>query len=104
MRKMLSRIASAIVGTGLAAGAYAQSWSPQRTVELIVPASAGGSLDQTGRTLQHVWDELKLVPQISTTVNRSGGGHAIAYAYLAKRAGDPHILSITSPTILTNHN
>jgi putative tricarboxylic transport membrane protein len=53
--------------------------------------------------VHRLWDELKLVPVTSTIVNRSGGGHAVAYSFLNQRAGDPHYLSITSATILTNH-
>ena len=83
--------------------AGAQGWVPQRNVELIVPASAGGSLDTTGRTVQRIWGDLKLLPVSSTVSNRAGGGHAVAYSYLNQRAGDPHILSITSATLLANH-
>jgi putative tricarboxylic transport membrane protein len=81
----------------------AQTWKPERHVELIVPAGAGGSLDLTGRTLHRLWEELKLVPASSGVVNRSGGGHAVAYAFLNQRAGDPHYLSITSSTLHTSH-
>jgi putative tricarboxylic transport membrane protein len=83
--------------------AWAQAWKPERNIELIVPASAGGSLDNTGRTIQGVWDGLKLVPAATAVINRAGGGHAKAYAYLSQFAKDPHYLSITSSTILTNH-
>lgn len=86
-----------------ASQAQAQAWKPDRNIELIVPASAGGSLDLTGRTVQRIWDDLKLLPVSSIVANRSGGGHAVAYNYLSQRAGDPHSLSITSSTILTNH-
>lgn len=89
--------------SGAAGEARAQVWKPDRNVELIVPAGAGGSLDNTGRTIHRVWEALGLVPASSTVVNRSGGAHAVAYAYLSQRAGDPHFLSITSSTILTNH-
>ncbi len=92
-----------VLGLLMSAAALAQGWKPQRNVELIVPAGAAGSLDTTGRTVHKIWDELKLVPVTSTIVNRSGGGHAIAYGFLNQRAGDPHYLSITSATILTNH-
>jgi putative tricarboxylic transport membrane protein len=83
--------------------AGAQAWSPQKNIELIVPATAGGSLDITGRTVQRIWEELRLNPVSSTVVNRAGGGHAVAYSFLGQRAGDPHFLSITSSTLLTNH-
>lgn len=107
MMRQLLRVAAgavfAIAGIVPSHTAYAQGWSPQRNVELIVPAGAGGSLDTTGRTVHRLWEELKLVPGTSTVVNRSGGGHAVAYGFLNQRAGDPHYLSITSATILTNH-
>jgi putative tricarboxylic transport membrane protein len=83
--------------------AGAQGWNPQRNVELIVPSTAGGSLDTTGRTVQRIWNDLKLVPATSTVGNRPGGGHAVAYSYLNQRAGDPYYLSITSSTLLANH-
>jgi tripartite-type tricarboxylate transporter receptor subunit TctC len=38
-----------------AAQADAQGWSPQRNVDLIVPSTAGGSLDTTGRTITRIW-------------------------------------------------
>jgi len=87
----------------LSCGALAQGWKPERNVELIVPATAGGSLDAFGRTVQRLWDELKLVPVSSTVANRSGGAHAVAYNFLNQHPGDPYSLSITSATILTNH-
>lgn len=86
-----------------APSALAQGWTPQGNVELIVPASAGGSLDATGRMVQKIWSDLKLVPTSSTVVNRSGGGHAVAYNFLAQHNGDPQFMSITSSTILANH-
>jgi putative tricarboxylic transport membrane protein len=105
---MMRKVQNVVLSIGLAFAAYAapaqaQKWTPERNVELIVPASAGGSLDATGRMLQNVWSDLKLVPTSSTVVNRSGGGHAVAYNYLSQQGGNPHVLSITSSTILTNH-
>ncbi len=87
----------------LAGGAQAQGWKPERHVELIVPAGAGGSLDHVGRVFQKLWDEMKLVPTSSAVVNRSGGGHAIAYNFLNQRANDAHFMSITSSTLHTSH-
>ena len=92
-----------LAGALCASAACAQVWNPQRNVELIVPSSAGGSLDTTGRTVTRIWSDLKLLPVSSTVANRPGGGHAVAYNYLSQRAGDPHYLSVTSLTLLTNH-
>jgi putative tricarboxylic transport membrane protein len=80
--------------------AQGQKWSPGKHVELVVPATAGGSLDFSARAVERIWGALKLV-QSSSVVNKSGGGHAVAYSYLAQRTGDPHVVSITSPTLVT---
>jgi putative tricarboxylic transport membrane protein len=103
-QKLFRAAAAGALACAWAAGAVAaQGWSPQRNVELIVPSTAGGSLDTTGRTVQRIWNDLKLLPGSSTVANRAGGGHAVAYSYLNQRAGDPHYLCITSSTLLANH-
>src|SRR5258706_84349 len=102
----MSKAGYAVVAfiAALSAGAAgAQGWSPQRNVEVIVPSTAGGSLDTTGRTITRIWDDLKLLPVSSSISNRPGGGHAVAYHYLAQRAGDPHFLGVTSMTLLASH-
>lgn len=91
---------SALLLPGLAP---AQGWKPDRHVELIVPATAGGSLDHVGRVFQKLWEEQKLVPTSSAVVNRAGGGHAVAYTFLNQQAGNPHFMSITSSTLHTSH-
>lgn len=83
--------------------AAAQGWAPQRHVEFIAPAGAGGAMDSFTRTVEQLARELKLVPVSSGVVNRAGGEHAVAYHYLQQRAGDPHVLSTTSPVLLANH-
>ena len=93
----------AIISAFSAGTAGAQGWSPQRNVDLIVPSNAGGSLDTTGRTITRIWGDLKLLPVSSSISNRPGGGHAVAYNFLAQRPGDPHYLSVTSMTLLANH-
>ena len=102
-RSFAAKLAFAVTAALAQSIAGAQGWTPQRNVELIIPATAGGSLDTTGRTVQKLWTDLKLVPGSSTVANRAGGGHAVAYNYLHQRPGDPHTLSITSSTLLTSH-
>ncbi|MEQ1776862.1 MAG: tripartite tricarboxylate transporter substrate binding protein, partial [Burkholderiales bacterium] len=92
-----------IVSAAFAGQSMAQPWRPDKHVELIVPAEAGGSLDTTGRTIHRIMEELKLLPGSSAVVNRAGGAHAVAYAYLNQRSGDGHFLSITSANLLGGH-
>ncbi len=89
-----------VVFAGLAP---AQGWQPQQNVALIVPSTAGGSLDHVGRTIQRMWEQQKLVKTSSTIVNMGGAGHALAYNFLNARAGNPLFLSITSSTLHANH-
>ena len=58
---ILTRFA-VVAGFLFVSAASAQGWSPQRNVEVIVPATAGGSLDTTGRTVTRIWGDLKLLP------------------------------------------
>ncbi len=88
--------------TFAAAGAHAQGWKPDRNVELVLPASPGGSNDIAGRTIQKVWTDLNLLPVSSSVVNRSGGEHNVAYTYVAQRAGDAHTLGLMSTPLLVN--
>ncbi len=81
----------------------AQGWLPQRHVEFIVPAGAGGAMDTFTRSVEQLARDYKLVPVSTAVVNRAGGEHAVAYNYLHQRAGDPHFLSTTSPVLLANH-
>lgn len=94
----------ALVGLAAAATpAAAQSWSPQRNVEIVVGSAPGGSNDKTARTVEHVITANKLVPASVTVANRPGGGSTIAFNYVMMKAGDPHTLLIGTPSLLTNH-
>jgi putative tricarboxylic transport membrane protein len=106
MRTSLSSwLAGALVAGGavvLADTAPAQGWKPERTVELTIPTSPGGSNDIAGRTIQKLWGELKLLPVASAVVNRSGGEHIVGYTYIQQRAGDPHQIGLMSTPMLLN--
>lgn len=99
----LSTSLLAAAGVMLATVASAQTWKPERPVELTVPAGPGGSNDVAGRVMQKLWDSLKLLPVSSSVVNRGGAGHVIAYTYLHQRAGDPHAISVVSTPLIMNY-
>lgn len=81
---------------------YAQ-WKPDKNVEIVVALAAGSFQDHTGRLLQKIMQEQKLVPVSVSVVNRPGGGGNVGWSYFATRTNDPHYLLITSPTILTSN-
>ena len=109
MKYLFKNICLVVIG-GAAMAAFAgvvqaqpRGWQPQQNVALIVPSTAGGSLDHVGRTIQRMWEQQKLLPTSSTIVNIGGAGHALAYNFLNARAGNPHFLSITSSTLHANY-
>ena len=78
------------------------TWSPTQNVEIIVPAAAGGANDLTGRLVQRIMQDAKLLPVVANVVNKPGGGHSIGLAYLNQRAGDGHYLMVETGTMLVN--
>lgn len=83
--------------------AHAQGWTPTKNIELVVPNPPGGSNDKTARTIERILTANKVLPVSLTVVNKSGGGGNIAYTYAHQHPGDPHILVVSGPPILTNH-
>ncbi len=100
IRKVL--IAGVIAASFCATAAQAQGWQPQRSIELIVPGTAGGGLDRTVRAVQKVFQEEKLISMPMTVLNKSGGGGAVAQAYLKQRAGAGEYLDMASTSLITN--
>lgn len=96
----------AVVGCVLlaaSAGALAQSWSPQRNVEIVVGSAPGGSNDRTARFVEKLLREHRLINTTVTVVNRPGGGGNIYLTYVSQRPPDGHTLMIGTPALLTGH-
>lgn len=96
-------IAAAAMFAATSGAAQAQAWKPEKPVEIIIGTSAGGPQDRTGRMVQKILQEMKLVPTPVTVVNRPGGGGAVALSYLNQHPGDGHYLMINAISLLTNH-
>ena len=88
---------------GLGEGAYAQGWSPQKNVEIIVPVVPGGTNDKLARAIERTFVAGKLVSSSVSVVHKPGGGGQIAYAYVGQHAGDPHYLLMGTSTLITSH-
>jgi len=81
----------------------AQQWSPQKNVEIVVSSAPGGSNDKTGRSVEKLLNDLKLVPTTLSVVNKPGGGGNIAYAYMNQHVADGHYLLVGTTALLSNH-
>ena len=95
----------AIASASLASvAAWAQpAWKPEKNVEIIVPAAPGAAFDTTGRTLQRLLQDQKMLPVTSSVINKAGGGGTIAMSYLNQHAGDGHYLFVMTASVLTNN-
>lgn len=78
------------------------AFRPQREIELIAGTPAGGGQDRPARALIEVLTAQKLVEVPVTLTNIPGRGGSNAWEHLASRAGDPHVLAISSPPFLSN--
>lgn len=80
----------------------AQSWVPDRAVEIAVSSSPGGSNDRIARTLQRIIQEQKLVPVPVSVLNKPGGNQTISRVYINQNPGDGHYMDIGNPTLIAN--
>lgn len=97
IRRLLRCVWISIVLAGVGEQSAAAEWKPERAVEIITTASAGGNLDIAARAIQKIWRDQKLV-LLSQVMNKPGGAGAIANTYLSQHAGDPHYLLTWSMT------
>ena len=101
MKLLAGAVAATLVLAGTAANA--QTWVPQKNVEIIAGSVPGGSNDKTARALERVILAYKLVPTSVTVVNKSGGGGSIANTYVSQHPKDAHYLGIAGTGLLSNH-
>ncbi len=93
------RLLMALTLAWLAATGQAQSWSPQKNVELVVPSAPGGTNDKLARQIERT----VVTGKSLTVVHKSGAGGQLAYTYLGAHVGDAHYLLIAAPTLPTAH-
>lgn len=99
-----ARYALGLLALSAVAGlAHAQQpgWNPEKNVEFVVGAAAGGANDRIGRAVQNALTVNRLIPTSMSVVNRPGGGQTIAMSYLNSHAGDAHFLALASSSWLT---
>lgn len=79
----------------------ASSWKPDRPIEFVVQAAAGGGSDIFARTMAKIMTSEKIVTVPINVVNKPGGSGAVAYSYLRGKRGDPHVIATATSSYLT---
>jgi putative tricarboxylic transport membrane protein len=98
-RSMLKLLVGSVLAAGLAGTAVAQTF-PSKSIELVVPTSAGSGTDIYARALADIVRKEKLLPQQFVIQNRTGGGSVLAYNYFKTKKGDPHVMLAATGTIV----
>ncbi|MGV2621380.1 tripartite tricarboxylate transporter substrate-binding protein [Halobacillus sp. ACCC02827] len=74
-------------------------WKPDRNVEIVAPAGAGGGWDTTARTVGKVLEEEGIIEKSVGVVNKEGGGGAVGWSYIDS-TNDPHNIFVSSPPLI----
>jgi putative tricarboxylic transport membrane protein len=77
------------------------TWEPQKPIEFIIPAGAGGGADVMARFIASLVNKYNLSPQPLVAVNKSGGAGAEGFLYVSGKKGDPHVIIITLSNLFT---
>jgi putative tricarboxylic transport membrane protein len=86
----------------VANAAFAQGFIPTKPVEAVVHTGPGGGSDVLARAVALMMEKEKLLPVRLQVVNKTGGGGAVAAAYLAEKKGDTHTIGFFTGVWLTN--
>jgi putative tricarboxylic transport membrane protein len=93
----VSALSLLLFGTGsVQAAAF-----PDKPVNIIVHAGAGGGSDIFARTMAAAFEKEKLLPQPVVVENKPGGSGGIAFAYVAGKKKDPYYLVTAVTSFLT---
>ncbi|PAD13333.1 hypothetical protein CHH59_12845 [Shouchella clausii] len=74
---------------------------PDRTIEIIAPATPGGGWDLTARSIQRSLENDGLIDEHVTVVNKPGGGGEVGWQYLNQQ--DSHFAAVNSSLLLTSN-
>src|ERR1041385_7614694 len=99
MKKPVVAAASAML-LALLSPQTAQADFPERTVKIVVPFDAGGTIDAVARALAQKLNDKWNVPVI--VENRPGAGNTIGAAAVAKAASDGYSLLFANTSVSVN--
>jgi putative tricarboxylic transport membrane protein len=95
------RIVTMAFAAALLFAAPVHAYKPTRTVEVVVHTGPGGGSDLLARAVATMMEKEKLLPVRMQVVNKTGGGSAVAAAYLAEKAGEQHTIGFFTGVWLT---
>jgi tripartite-type tricarboxylate transporter receptor subunit TctC len=93
---------AATLGLVMVTPAMAQpGWKPEKPVEFVGAAGAGGGTDIFARSVQLAIQNHKLIDQPILVSNKGGGSGAETFVYVKGAVGDPHKLAFGTSNLYT---
>lgn len=80
-----------------------RAWRPEREVEIVAGTPPGGGLDRSARALLKALVSTRLIDVSLKVANIAGDGGRNSWVYLDRHPGNPHVLSINSANLTTDH-
>ena len=80
----------ALLATAVFAGSAQAAWVPDKPVEFIVTAGAGGGTDTFARTVQSIIVKYKLMDAPIVVLNKGGGSGSEGFIYGSSSPNDPY--------------
>ena len=88
--KKIVKLVAALGITMVCSASASAAWSPDKPVEFIVTAGAGGGTDTFARTIQSIIVKYKLMNAPIVVLNKGGGSGGEGFVYGSATAGDPY--------------
>ncbi len=99
--RLLTTIAGATALGAFAMTASAQSWEPNKPIDFVIMAGAGGGADQIARFLQSVAEKKDLTNRPLVPNNKGGGSGAEALIALNGASDPDHTILVTLNSFFT---
>ena len=97
----MKMLCTAMLALGAMTVVPASAYKPTRPVEVVVHTGPGGGSDLLARAVATMMEKERLLPVRMQVVNKTGGGGAVAAAYLAEKAGDQNTIGFFTGVWLT---
>jgi tripartite-type tricarboxylate transporter receptor subunit TctC len=101
LRHALAALACVAIGSSATPVQAQSDWKPNKPVEFVGAAGAGGGTDIFARTVQLAIQNNKLVDQPILVSNKGGGSGAETFVYVKGAAGDGHKLAFGTSNLYT---
>jgi putative tricarboxylic transport membrane protein len=101
--RTLYLLSLAALFAGVPLSGAAQTWKPERAVEMVLSCAPGCGPDNMARAMQRMFQVYRYLDAPLTVQNKAGGNSAVARNYMKQLAGNGHYLYHMDKGTLAGH-